>query len=140
MSGSCLVEKLIDWVDNGSSRAFASISHAEINELLDVRDSDEFESQWLGIYHRLEEVSSSLSDSDSDRVQRLCKAVYTKSFEISQHPEFSSYVSDDFELLGKSLIADSHFPWLNGLWISYKNGCFPAGEIEELPGKLGDLI
>ncbi len=134
-----LVERLIDWVEAGWLIAVASLSHTDIDMLLDGRDSDEFDTRWLTVYRLLEGVSS-LSNMDTNFVQRLSNAAYKSVFETSQHPDFSSYVSDDFELIGKSLITDTQISWLNGLWRSYKRGQFPTGTIDEVPGRLGDLI
>ena len=119
------------------------LSAYDWDDLLNARDGDEdFEAHWLRANSEINRRISNLKVEDE--LHRLADDIRKASFlavsrATGQH-ELASYVSDDFGLITSAVMADYEDPWLNGLWMAYKNRGVPKPPIAEHTGRLSELI
>lgn len=112
---------------------FAGLNEARISEMLDARDSVEFESDWLQTFNNLE--MSFNASPEQPLITEIREIAYQKTYDLTQHSELSAYVSDDFELIAKSFFSGYTDEWLNLLFLSYLQGIFPHTKL--MPKKNG---
>ncbi len=105
---------------------------------LDYRDTPPFEKPWMAAFHKLPEAD--IPDDLKSLHEEIRKAAYLKTYHLTESPELAGYVSDDFGLIAASLLLDISDNWVNGLWVEYTRGKFPAEELTSVPGKLSELI
>lgn len=115
-----------------------SMFEIDIDETLDNRDADPFDSDW-GKAHA--QVTDSVVDArDRPALVELREAAYLRCYELTQNPDLSGYVSDDFGLIGTYLLLDEQNDWVNALWLQYRDGYFPCGSLKPHEGSLKSLI
>lgn len=85
----------------------------DIDDFLDQRDRDPFDSEWVRVYQALEELKKGKTVEDTREIE---KKAYITVYEKSENDELAGYVSDDF-----GLIADSKLQTANG-WATWTNG------------------
>lgn len=105
---------------------------------LHERDADPFDTEWMRIHRELKEVA--ISAEHKELLAEIRKAAFLSTMEATKNSELAGYISDDFDLLGRGLIADAADPWLNGLWVTYCEEKFPCGELKPRAGKLRELF
>ena len=106
---------------------FTNLDNETIDEILDSRDSNEFESDWLKVSQTLEKKRFSADNVAA--IENIRQIAYKKTFDSTNHSELAAYVADDFEMIAKSLLADYNDEWLNVLFLSYLHGLFPHSKI-----------
>ena len=137
------VDVLVSAIEDERMLAEAAFSTIDADALLDDRDSNElFEAQWLRVHRKLEELwkAEPIDDDQVDAVDELREVAFSAAGEASGHHELAAYVSDDFDLIGKALVLGFDDPWLNGLFLVYKNGGVGGPGIEEQSGQLRALV
>lgn len=101
-----------------------------LNELLDSRDSDPFDTQWCRVD---DEIKALKNDQNyTDEIEEQQNKVREKAFIIIEQnleSELSEYVSDDFGLIYDSLVLNYKDEWLNKLIETYQNKKIPSGEL-----------
>lgn len=105
---------------------------------LDERDAEPFDAEWMRVYRELKETT--ISAEQQELLSEIGKAAFLRTMEVTRSSDLAGYISDDFDLLGRGLIANAADPWLNGLWRSYCEERFPCGELGQQPGKLRVLF
>ncbi len=118
--------------------SFKNLNEEIIDEMLDRRDSEDFENDWLRVFREIElrEKLKSLSNNDLAELSSIREIAYKKTFSATQHSELAAYVADDFELIGKSLFLDFNDEWLNSLFLCYLQGIFPHSKLSPKPNGL----
>lgn len=106
-----------------------------IDDALELRDRPEFESEWLRVDGLLES-----GVGEHDPTERLREAAFKLTYARTNHPELAGYVADDFALIGAALLSGLDDPWLNSLWVSYRDGRFPCMQLDAVSGSLQELI
>lgn len=96
--------------------ALRSMESNELDEILDKRDTDPFDSAWGDLY----QISSG-TDVSFDN-----KALFLKLSETTNCHEICSYISDDFELICRSEALGVKSEFLNYLKRSYEQGIVPS--------------
>jgi hypothetical protein len=92
---------------------------------LDSRDEDPFDIQWMMEFNRIEKEK--FTDKDIDCIKKIREVVFKASFKVIGNPEISGRISDDFELISKSIILKEKNSWaVDDLWKSYQSGIFPS--------------
>lgn len=93
----------------------------KINEedFFKLREDESFESEWLENFNNLEKVK--LDDDLVEIINQIREISFKKTFLHTQNPEISSYISDDFELISKSLLLNEDNWILKHLWKAYQN-------------------
>ena len=103
---------------------FDFLKNLEVDEALDVRDEDPFDSQWIDNFNRLEKEI--FDKKDIEFINKIRECVFKEYFKATGNHEISARISDDFELIAKDLALNNKDSWpVNYLWGSYQNGVFP---------------
>lgn len=105
---------------------------------LEMRDMDSFDSEWMRVHRELNETT--IIAAQLELLTDISKTAFLSTIGATKNSDLAAYISDDFELLGRGLIADAADPWLNGLWVTYCEEIFPCGEMKPRPGKLRVLF
>lgn len=119
------LQNLKELLENGQIIHFGKMSEEEIAAMLDSRDREDFEGEWLRVFNELEDQA----DFQDANIEKIREAAYKKSFEATNHSELAAYVADDFELIAKSLEIGYNDEWLNSLFLSYLQGVFPHSKL-----------
>jgi hypothetical protein len=108
---------------------FSNLKLANLEAVLELRDRDPFDSQWVRHYERLSQLNTARPPSTefASEVTRLRELAYLAAYRKTQHADAAAYVSDDFELLALAHLHDRADPWLTTLHRSYAQGLFPPG-------------
>ena len=115
----------------GISSSFLPPSYyaqADCDELLDLRDlSGSFESEWIACHADIKAKWSDSDDPSGDisNEQIRYTSFITVSNATEQH-EIASYVSDDFDLIHKSIVLGERSPIIEYLIEAYTSGKFPT--------------
>lgn len=108
---------------SGSS-FFDFLKKLDIDESLDARDEDPFDSQWMDNFNRLEK--SHFDTNDLDLINKIRECVFKQSFKVVGSDEISGRISDDFEIIAKDIALNQVDKWpVSYLWKSYQSGLFP---------------
>lgn len=93
----------------------------KINEedFFNLREDESFESEWLENFNDLKKVK--LDDDLVEIINQIREISFKNTFLYTQIPEISSYISDDFELISKSLLLNEDNWILKHLWKAYQN-------------------
>lgn len=117
------VEKLKTLLSQDKVLNFKNLNSDTIDEMLESRDSAEFENDWLRVFETLEQKE--FSDADAALIDEIREIAYRKTYASTSHAELAAYVADDFELIVKSLLSGLNDEWLNALLLAYLQGLFP---------------
>ena len=90
----------------------------DIDDFLDQRDSDPFDSEWVRVYQALEELKKGKTVADTREIE---KKVYITVYEKSENDELAGYISDDFGLIIDSKRLNYSDKWLEKLISCYEN-------------------
>ncbi|MCF8582510.1 hypothetical protein L2X67_22220 [Enterobacter ludwigii] len=103
---------------------FDFLKTLDADSALDSRDEPEFDDAWMKEFNSLE--NESFDADDVEYINLLREKAFKLSFRVINDSEISSYISDDFELVAKSVIVGKDKSWaISYLWASYKSGNFP---------------
>lgn len=98
----------------------------DIDDFLDQRDSDPFDSEWVRVYQALEELKKRKTVDDTREIE---KKAYLTVYEKSEDDELAGYISDDFGLIADSKQLGYSDEWLDKLISCYENARVPCGEL-----------
>jgi hypothetical protein len=129
-----LLTQLQSLVD--SDRFLASLNGADVDALLDARDRNPFEANWV----RFHEAVQSLDFPDSPLVDALRESAFKRAFALTQHPDLCGYVSDDLGLLADALRGGVTDPWATALFAAYAAGDFPHGKLAPVEQTLAEAV
>lgn len=102
--------------------------NCDIDKLLDLRDSEVFDCEWMRVYNYLDSIeieSYKLTEIDDIREQSFMVA-----YNVSNSSDIASCVSDDFEIICKAYLCGYNDKWLSALVMSYVDGKFPCGNLQ----------
>ena len=99
-----------------------------IDHVLSERDAPGFEQPWLTAFAAVESVASLNQLSPAQRlvVDRIREVAYKQAFRATSHPDIAAYVSDDFDLIARAIIAGQDSPWIASLLSTYSHGRCPV--------------
>ena len=107
-----------------------SLTEDDINDILDGRDAEEFDSEWCRVDQEIESLKNDENYTSPNEKEHddICKEAF---FIIEERipSELSDYVSDDFGMIYDSIVLGYHDEWLSGMINAYKEGRIPTGEI-----------
>ena len=98
----------------------------DIDDFLEQRDSDPFDSEWVRVYQALEELKKGKMVADTREIE---KKAYITVYEKSENDELAGYISDDFGLISDSKRLGYSDKWLEKLISCYENARIPCGEL-----------
>ena len=103
-------------------------SEDEQNAMLDSRDAQPFDGEWVRVYKAVEQFAKN-SEFDTRVVDEIRELTFKKAHQNTGNGEIAGYVSDDFDLLSRAIVADYSDEWLDLLWAEYQTGRFPHGDL-----------
>ncbi|OSN10546.1 hypothetical protein AU512_08150 [Lonsdalea iberica] len=117
---------LIDMDNMLSSPSFFDfLEKLDVDNALNLRDSNPFDSEWMNNFNRLEKES--FNKDDLDFIDILREKPFKSSFGIINDHEIASRILDDIEIIAKDILMGNTNGWpAKYLWRSYKNKKFPA--------------
>ncbi|OCG61359.1 hypothetical protein A9G41_10890 [Gilliamella sp. Nev5-1] len=95
------------------------------DQALDLRDEPEFDNQWVNSFNTLNKKS--FKKEEIELINILREKAFKLSFQLINHFEIASQISDDIEIIAKSFLAQEYNNWaVTHLWSAYKNKKFPV--------------
>lgn len=119
------MEKLISKL---SEIDFANLT---IDEILDSRDNNPFDSEWVRVYNEIEKLKKEKEYTAEQETYNsdVREQVFKKIYKLSGHSALSGYISDDFGMITDSRILNYSDTWLNILISCYENSMVPSGSL-----------
>jgi hypothetical protein len=101
-----------------------------INTLLDSRDSEWFEAEWLRCDKEVDQraKSSPLLQEQVKQIDKLREEAYKAAYRSTGNPEIAACVSEDFALLASARIVGFTDSFLERLLGKYSAGHMPGGK------------
>jgi hypothetical protein len=140
MNTTELLELMTQKIRSGQILSPAETNVPNYDDVIGERDSVEFERQWLSQFNALEQRSKDIDFNESEAINGLREAAYKAAFGVTESPDIAAFVSDDFELIGRAIALNVNDPWINGLWINYKNNNIHPNGIVGVAGDLRSLV
>jgi len=122
-----MVEKLKAKIENNQIIKNELFDNYDLDELLDMRDDEEFDLEWMRVYEILKQVE--MEENQKKVVDDIREVSFLKAYNLSKSSDIASCVSDDFELICKAYIMNYDDNWLNALIMAYAKGEFPCGKL-----------
>jgi hypothetical protein len=123
-----------------STNLLATVGDSQSEHFTEMRDTPNFEERWLEAFAALNQRATEISEAELRAVDVLREAAFKAAYRNSLNPDFAAFVSDDFELIARAIVLGVDAPWINGLWLCYKNDRFPIGELAAVSGYLRDML
>lgn len=122
-----MLEKLIVKIENNQIIKKDFFDNHDLDDLLDMRDDEEFDSEWMRTYDILNRVE--MDEKQKKTIDSIREMSFLMVYNLSGDSDMASCVSDDFELICKAYVIDYDDNWLNSLIMSYAKGEFPCGRL-----------
>ncbi|EOH6075083.1 hypothetical protein ACMAVI_003462 [Burkholderia cenocepacia] len=122
-----MVNKILIDIDVEISRSdfFDFLSGLDFDDMLDKRDAIQFDDLWMQAFDDIDGFF--LSAGDEKFLNSVREKAFKLSFRASGNLDIAGRVSDDVELIAKSMLAEKVDSWpVKVLWDSYKKGDFPC--------------
>ncbi|MGG8165736.1 hypothetical protein PGO42_03100 [Klebsiella aerogenes] len=104
---------------------FAFLSDLILDDVLDLRDSPIFDSRWMAEFNRF--FSLPVNKNDLIFIHELREKAFKFAFRELPNSELAARISDDIELVARSLVAEYRDTWAETcLWSVYLRGEFPC--------------
>lgn len=124
-----MLNNLLIAVDSNRAIRASLFENCDLEELLDMRDDKEFDSEWMRVYDTLNTFE--IGDFDKKTIDNIREKSFLKSYNLSELGDIASCVSDDFEIICKAYLTNYNDMWVNSLIMSYVNGKFPCGRLKK---------
>lgn len=133
-----MLDKLKEKIKNNEIINMSFFADCNVDELLDLRDDDEFDSEWMRVYNVLNEINIGVSEKQT--IDSIREKSFLRAYNLLESSDIASCVSDDFEIICKAYISGYDDEWLNSLIVSYAKNKFPCGKLEITEYNLTDSI
>jgi len=99
------------------------------DEILDLRDENPFDAEWVRVDNAIEEKKNyqGYSDKEKQKADQYREAAFKKVYEFSENGELASYISDDFGFIFDSELTGYSDKWLEEMINSYRSLKIPCG-------------
>jgi len=136
------LEHIIARIEDGTLLGSSLFDDLDVFAALDSRDRSDFDAQWVRVASDVKSLANEfpVAQDDAELVDRIRERAFLTVYSHTCNPDLCGYVSDDFGLIAEAIVLSYQDTWLNGLWLAYKKGVFPHGEIERVSGRLEELI
>lgn len=105
---------------------FSFLDALDIDAALDNRDEEGFDECWMKASVLTAENERTTPRKDLHRINQIREKAFKLSYAATRYAELASCISDDFELIAKSLSLGKSDSWaINHLLNSYMKGIFP---------------
>ena len=114
----------------------------DIDFILDSRDTDAFDSEWIRNYNIIKEKEDKRLSimENKEIIKSICEIAYKMTYEATQSSDLASYISDDYGLIAEALIIDYKDDWVNALAKEYVEERIPYNSLKPLKGELCKII
>ncbi len=117
------LNSLKHWIDQLESNTF--FKNLVIDDFLDRRDSNAFDTRWISDSNKLNNIN--FSTEDLAYIAQLREITFKFIDQITMNTELAAYLSDDIELIAKSIITEQKNSWaIQQLWKCYLQGTDPT--------------
>lgn len=122
-----MLDKLKEKIETNQIIKKEYFDNYDLDELLDMRDEEEFDSEWIRVYDILNQVE--VEQNEKKIIDAIREKSFLMAYNLSESSDIASCVSDDFEIICKAYVLDYNDNWLNSLVMSYARGEFPCGKL-----------
>ena len=121
------LQTLLDEIRQGQVIPGEMFVRDDLDDILDERDKAEFEDRWLECSERIKAAwdSKAVDEATMNSMDEVRKESFLAVSRATQQHEIASYVSDDFELISKSIALDLNDPYATELLETYRSGKIP---------------
>ncbi|MDE5556172.1 MAG: hypothetical protein K2K66_09105 [Ruminococcus sp.] len=112
------IKKLLDCIKNID---YSQFDEDTINEWLDFRDCETFDSEWCRVNNEISKIKDQCNYTFQNQNNQIRKEAFFIVVD-SIGTELADYVSDDFGLIFDSMIVEYEDEWLSKLIDMYRNG------------------
>ena len=121
------LQTLLDEIRQGQVIPGEMFVRDDLDDILDERDKTEFEKHWLECAERIKAAwdSKAVDEATTNSMDEVRKESFLAVSRATQQHEIASYVSDDFELISKSIALDLNDPYATELLETYRSGKIP---------------
>lgn len=134
------LEKFKDLLLTGSLLSENIFTIDDINFMLDSRDEDVFDSEWMKNYNAISKNEKLNTLEIKKGVESIREISYKATYKATQSSDLAGYISDDFGLIAEALVLDYNDDWLNALAKEYVDGRVPHNKLKPLKGELHKII
>ena len=106
-------------------------STLDIDELLDNRDAEVFDAEWIRVYNVVESLKNAENYSEVEKKNNseVREQVFRMIYELTSDEDLAGYVSDDFGLIVDAKLLGYEDSWLNKLSACYEHRTIPCGSL-----------
>ncbi|WP_086929576.1 hypothetical protein [Agarilytica rhodophyticola] len=135
------LQKIIHLINTGDLLSTKIFSAIDIDSALDKRDSGPFDSHWMSAFNETESIykKMALNEQVIASINKIRELAF-KAVKEAADSEIAAYVSDDFELIAKSVVINSTNLWVSALFSTYISGNFPYGDLEPQGTEIAHLL
>ena len=103
----------------------------DIEELLDNRDAEVFDTEWIRVYKAVESMKNAENypEAEKENNTKIREQVFRKLYEFTNDSDLAGYVSDDFGLISDARLLGYKDLWLDELIACYEKGIIPRGSL-----------
>ena len=134
------LEKLKELLLTGVLLSKNTFTIDDVDFILDSRDTDEFDSEWMRNYNVLRKNESLNTLEAKKIIESIREISYKTTYEVTQSSDLSSYISDDFGLIAEALVIDYNDEWVNALANEYVQERVPYNRLKPIKGELCKII
>lgn len=98
----------------------------DVDEILDKREMDSFDSEWVRVYQAVEDQKRDKTIDDTEDIREKAFMIV---YQQSGCGELAGYISDDFGLIADSKLLNYSDMWLDQLIACYENAIIPCGKL-----------
>ncbi|MGN0159989.1 MAG: hypothetical protein ACI4AQ_01225 [Lachnospiraceae bacterium] len=103
----------------------------DIDELLDNRDAEVFDAEWVRVYNEVESLKNAENYSEVEKKNNseVREQVFRMIYELTSDGDLAGYVSDDFGLIADAKLLRYGDSWFHKLCACYENRTIPCGSL-----------
>jgi hypothetical protein len=115
-------------IRNGTLLPAKYYADLDCDNMLDLRDGDEFEEMWMKHSTIINELwlASAMNKDTLKQLDKIRKTAFLLVSKATAQHEIASYVADDLELIVKAKLLGAKYEFIEVLFCVYENGQFPA--------------
>lgn len=133
-----MLDRMLIEIESNRIIRDALFKDCDIDELLDMRDDKEFDSEWIRVYNVLNKAK--IEHYEKKKIDQIREKSFLKVYDLLQSSDIASCVSDDFEIICKAYVTCYDDVWIHSLIMSYINGKFPCGRLERTNYNIKECI
>ncbi len=122
-----MLKTLLTQINSGNCINKIAFDSIDLDTILDCRDLPPFDSNWVKCYNEIENelVKNPLSNEDLSTIDIIREKAFKAVSSLTSQHEIASYISDDFDLIAKSMALSSNNAFATVLYKSYCDGKIP---------------